>query len=967
MPIHTAVAGRARLYVSRLRGNEALRAALEGAAPDPQIHRIRCSTLTGNLLVEFDRHLSVAEVAARILRLSSGEAHGAASPPRAAAPPWHHLSAGKVLRELGSSREGLSEVAAARRREEHGDNTLPAAPSPSPIGMLLEQFRSLPIVLLVGAAVLSVATGGVADALAILAVVGLNAAIGFATESRTNRIIGSLSLPFQPSVPVYREGIARAVATAAIVPGDVMVLRPGVIVAADGRMLSADALSIDESMLTGESLPVEKDPAPVARDCPLAERTSMVYRGSAVVGGSGLAVAVATGRHSEAGKIQALVGATDPPKTPMQQQLDTLGRQLVLLSGAVCGVVFLLGLMRGQRFLAMLKSSIALAVAAIPEGLPTVGTAALALGIDKMRRQQVLVRRLRAVETLATVDVIAFDKTGTLTENRMSVAAIACGGERLAVLEGQHGNPAPGKAGALARLLQVAILCNEATVETVLDRERIAGSPTETALLRFARDLGLDPAALRRSFPTEAMGYRSAGRLYMVSLHHGEKGTWLLASKGSPEAVLARCAWQQRGGRRRRLTLKSRAAILAENQKMARAGLRVLGLAYAERGKNGATAQSMEGQDFVWLGIVGLADPARQGAAAVLSRVRRAGIRTIILTGDQAPTASALARGLGLGADVPMETRDIHALRMPGEQTLDEIVRDAGVFARATPEDKLRIVQALQRSGRIVAVAGDGINDSPALRAANIGIVMGRSGTDAAREIADMVLASDDLAALTEALALGRTTYANIRKSIHFLLATNLSEILVMLVATALGFGSILSPMQLLWINLVSDVLPALGLALEPAESGVLEQAPRRADEPILGVEEMIALGCEGTTIAAGTILAYALAMARHGDAARASTLSFSSLVGAQLLHALTSRSPHAGPFSGEALPPNRALAAALIGSASLQLALLLVPRLRRLMGLAPLDLGDAVLGLLGAALPYAANEATKILSPAPA
>jgi Ca2+-transporting ATPase len=974
-PVHTAVTGRARLHIGRLRGNEVLSRALEHALSGAAIESASASSLTGNLLVRFGKDVSLAEVTARIEQILADlvrDPQDSAYPAEAASYGWHGAFPKDVLRELRTTRSGLEEAVADRRLKQYGSNVLPALASASRLGMLIEQFQSLPVILLAGAAALSVATGGLADAVVILSVVGLNAAIGFATESRTSRIIGALSLPLQASVPVHRDGATRPVPTEAVVPGDIMVLQPGIIIGADGRVIAADGLTADESMLTGESLPVPKSETPVALDRPLAERTSMVYRSSAVVGGSGLAVAVATGPRTEVGHIQALVGATGTPETPIQRQLDVLGGQLVLLSCGICGVVFLIGLLRGHAFLQILKSSIALAVAAIPEGLPTVGTTALALGIEEMRRRQVLVRRLHAVETLAAVDVIAFDKTGTLTENRMSATAVACGGEHFAVADGMlrdDGRPllaaAPGS--TLARLVQVAVLCNEATLHLAPEGVRITGSPTEAALLRLALDLGTDVVELRRRFPVQAIEYRAEARQYMVSVHPASRGR-LLMSKGNPEQVLARCTWQSRGRRRMPLNATARAAILGDNRKMAADGLRVLGLAYAEptapRRVDGPATERLDGEGLVWLGLVGLSDPARRGAGDLLARFDRAGIRVIMITGDQAPTARAVAESVKLGNGAPLGVLEASELHGKDDAAVDEILRHTRIFARATPADKLRIVQALQRSGKIVAVTGDGINDSPALRAANLGIVMGLSGTDAAREVADVVLASDDLMTLTTALAHGRTTYGNIRKSIHFLLATNLSEILVVLMTTTLGFGATLTPMQLLWINLLSDVLPALGLALEPAESGVLEQKPRAPDEPMLSRQDMAVLAREGTMIAAGALGAYGLGMARQGEAARAGTMSFTSLVGGQLLHALTSRSAHAGLFGAEPLPANRPLAAALLGSAGLQVALLVVPALRRFMGLAPLDAGDALISLAGAVLPYIANEAAKTALP---
>jgi Ca2+-transporting ATPase len=606
----------------------------------------------------------------------------------------------------------------------------------------------------------------------------------------------------------------------------------------------------------------------------------------------------------------------------------------------------------------MLKTSIALAVAAVPEGLAPMATTALALGIEEMRRRQVLVRRLDAVETLAAVDVICFDKTGTLTENRMSAVAVACGGTRYAA----EAATAP----AFRRLLEVAALCNEAALSEAAGVPTVSGTPTEAALLRLALDAGVDVAALRRAFPLRATEYRSDGRHYMVTAHERPHGGRLLAVKGNPEQVLACCGAERRGGRRVRLSNGARQACLDANRRMAAEGLRVLGFACAEGGAAAASIESVAAlvgrRGFTWLGLVGLADPARQGAGELLARLDRAGIRVLMLTGDQEATARAVAEGLNLGNGAPVATLAAGALDAAEDDAIGALAERAHVFARVTPADKLRIVRALQSAGRVVAMTGDGINDGPALSAADVGIVMGRAGSEAARAVADIVLAGDDLEAIVAALERGRTTYGNIRKAIRFLLATNLSEMLVMLAATAAGIGGSLTPLQLLWINLLSDVLPALGLALEPAEKGVLDAPPRDAAEAILRRRDLGALAREGGIIAAGALAAYCCGALRHGASPRAGTISFTSLVGAQLFHALTCRSAAHGLFCGERLPANRPLGLTLAASAGLQGAVLLVPALRRFMGLERLDMTDALMSLAGALLPYVANEASKAL-----
>lgn len=994
VPIHAEIPGRARLRVAGLRGSEPLKRRIERLLPEEgTIRRAEANVLTGNVLVLFERSVPLAAVVVRLERVLSrenqagenqagenqagrgvdGQADAIDTADRAL--PWHSLPVQEVLDRLDSTPGGLSAATARRRAQAHGPNMLPQLGGRSRLSILLEQFESMPVLLLAGAAVLSVATGGLVDAVVTLGVVALNAAIGFATEEKTERILGSLRLPMQRVVPVRRDGRVRTVAVSDIVPGDLLVHRPGDMVPADARIVAAEGLSVDESMLTGESLPVPKSAAPLRSETTLPERSSMVYRGTAVVSGSGFAVAVATGMRTEAGRIQSLIGEVHAPATPMQQQLATLGRQLVAICGAVCGGVFLTGLLRGQSALQMLKTSIALAVAAVPEGLPMVGTTALALGIEEMRRHRLLVRSLNAIEALASVSVICFDKTGTLTENRMSVAAVACDGRSYGVVggtlrRGQASVGAPAERPALRRLFEIGALCSEARLVRNGGTIKVVGSPTEAALVRLAIDAGLDPGELRRRLPLRATDYRSEDRQYMATLHKNGGGR-LVAVKGNPDQVLAGCGWRQHGDRRLRLTETARGTIAAENRRMAELGLRVLGLAYAEEtledgslGEENASAigTSIREARLVWVGMVGLADPERQGVAALLSQFDRAGVRVVMVTGDQARTARAVAQNLKLTNGAPATTVEFDRLRDAEDREISDLAHRTRIFARVSPTDKLRIVQALQSTGQVVAMTGDGINDGPALRAADVGIVMGRSGTEVARGIADIVLENDDLTTIAAALERGRTTYSNIRKAIHFLLATNLSEILVMLTATAAGGGLVLTPIQLLWINLMSDVLPAIGLALEPAEPGVLEQPPHDPREPILGGREMRDLAREGTVIAAGALAAYGYGVLRYGNPARAGTLCFTSLVGAQLLHALSSRSTRHGLFSDRALAPNRPLLLALTGSAGLQLAIQIVPALRRFMGLAPLSLLDAMVCLAGAALPFVANEAAKVV-----
>jgi P-type Ca2+ transporter type 2C len=968
LPLHTAVPGRVRLSVAGLRGNTALKATLErGLAEAAEVRSASASPLTGSLVIVYDSVVPLDRIVRQVARLASGtQMEPGEDIDAPASPPWHAFSQKDALRALDSTPAGLSSDAAERRRACYGLNELEELGGRSRLALLLEQFQGLPVMLLAAAAVLSLATGGLVDAAVIVGVVALNASIGFITQNQTERTIGSLRLPRQRVTPLRRDGGLALLAPDQIVPGDIMVLRPGMVVPADARIIATDGLSIDESMLTGESAPVRKSAEAVAADCHLAERTSMGYSGTVVVGGSGLGLAVATGVATEAGRIQQLVGEAKAPETPLQSRLRALGGQLVLFSAGICALVFLLGLLRGRGVLAMLKSSIALAVAAIPEGLPTVATTVLALGVEQMRRQHVLVRRLDAIETLAAVDVVALDKTGTLTENRMAAAAVVSAEERWARDDGAaNGAPIGSPGPEIAALLEIAALCNEASVAWVDPDWSIDGSATETALIRLAIDAAIDVPALRRRFLLESTEYRSDERQYMITAHRNAEGRRMLAVKGNPEQVLSLCGSEMRGGRSVRLTPARRAAILAQNHRLGEEGLRVLGFGRWEPGRAGrravASGEEEAPRRFTWLGLIGLSDPLRPGMEKLLRRFERAGIRVMMMTGDQRVTAAALARRLKFENGGAGRVVDSVALNHLDETSAAALVERSAIFARVTPAEKLRIVRLLQGAGRTVAMVGDGINDSPALRAADVGVVMGRGGADTARAVADIVLQRDELATLTVAIERGRAAYANIGKAIQFLLATNLSEMLVVLLAVLAGFTAPLNPLQLLWINLLTDVLPAVGLALEPAERGVLEEPPLPRGEPIIGRADLVKLAREGSVIAASGLAAYGYGRLRYGATSRASTLAFTSLVGAQLLHALACRSSRYGLFTPERLGPNRVLAASLAGALALQLAAVGFAPLRRLMGLAPLGFADALVSVALSFVPYLTSEAAKL------
>lgn len=971
-PVHAAVPGRARLHLPGLRRAPTLKSLLERGLPAlAGVQSASASTETGNLLVQFDPALPLGGILERTAALVRGEV---VPPPEATtgsaagAPRWYARSAAAVAEAFGSCPDaGLPAPVAQARLAEAGANAFPPPAARSPLGILLDQFNTLPVGLLAAASVISLCTGGAIEAVAILSVVALNGVLGFTVESRSERTISHLGLTGEQTARVIRGGATQDIPLEQVVPGDLILLRRGVVVPADARVVAAHDLSISEALLTGESLPVEKDPAPLPDlGIPLGDRSSMVFRGTAVTGGSGRAIVTATGPHTAVGRIQRLVGSAIRPDTPMERQLDELGRQLFWLSLGVCGAVLGIGALRGFALFQMFRSGVSLAVAAIPEGLPTVATTTLALGIEDMRKRDVLVRRLDAVETLASVRMVCFDKTGTLTLNRMAVAALDCGGRSLQVREDgvildEDGRAMDASTDPLvSRLLEIGALCSETQIEPGEDGEpALNGSATENALVRLALDSGLDVAELRRERPRLSIRLRSESYRFMVTTHRQE-GTEqvLVAVKGSPEEVLELCTAEATPDGPRPLTPERRAAIKRANAGMAKAALRVLGFACREADGSGTPSW----RELTWIGLAGMADPVRPGAAALMRVLHDAGIHTIMMTGDQASTARAVAKQLGLAGTGRVDMVDAAELDGTPPERLAERARRAHVFARISPAEKLRIIRALQEAGIVVAMIGDGINDSPALRAADVGIAMGRDGAQAAREVADVVLRTDELERLAVAVERGRATHANVRKAIRYLLATNLSEILVVLGATAAGMAEALNPMQLLWINLISDILPGLGLAFEAPEPELMHQPPRPADAAVVGREDLPVLATEGTVMAAGALAACGWGVLRHGISPQARSMAFGSLVTAQLLHALTCRSRRHGPFISGAgsLPPNRMLAGALGFSFLLQGVALLVPGLRGVLGVVPLGPVDLAVTAAAGTLPYFANEALK-------
>jgi Ca2+-transporting ATPase len=765
--------------------------------------------------------------------------------------------------------------------------------------VLVDQFASIVIALLAIAALISWATGDRAEAVAILIVLILNAAVGFATEWQAGRALDALRRQSRTLTRVRRNGFESTVDAEELVPGDIVILNAGDRVPADARLIEAVRLQAEESALTGESTTVEKNVGAVSAQTPLAERHSMLYLGTAVAAGRGQAMVVSTGTATELGKIGRLVATSTKERSPLEIQLAQLGRRLVYLVLAIAAIVMVTGWLRRDGLWLMVEVAISLAVAAVPEGLPAVTTLILALGVLRMAQQRAIMRRLPAVETLGSTTIICADKTGTLTENRMTVREYYLSdGRRIEI--GSSENPLENDQ-LLQQALRIGVLCNEASFRAeATDETRAVGDPTETALLIVADTLVLDVSQERLIHPKVAEQPFHASTKRMTTLHRKNDGQHFAALKGAPAVVLDACSkYRDAAGNTIRLDEEAFARFIAANEQMANRALRVLALAvkHFETDAEHSSEEALE-SGYTFVGLVGMIDPPRPGVAAAIQRAKTAGIRTVMLTGDQLNTGIAIARELGLGHDEPVA---LHARDLIDTEPnrLADLARNTDVFARVSPEEKLRIVEALQQAGEVVAVTGDGVNDAPALKRANIGIAMGQRGTEVAKAAADVVLADDNFETIVKAVEGGRAIYSNITKFVHTMFSHNLGEVLVIFTAIAAGWPLPLLPLQILWMNLVTDVFPALALAVEPASKDIMTQPPRSSHATLLSKPFLILIGWQAAMLAMLVLGAYTWALNVYGPGPHSRTIALFALVSVQLGHTFNCRSRTRSAFDG--------------------------------------------------------------------
>ena len=903
---------------------------------------------------------------------------------------WYTLTPQALTSELRSdSDRGLPEHEAQRRLVDGGPNELPEAPPPSPLKLLASQFSSLIIWVLIGAAIISGLLEDWVDTGAILMIVMLNAILGFVQEYRAERSLAALRQLSITTARVIREGAIRSIPARELVPGDLIQVEAGDHVPADARLVYATALRTQEAALTGESMPIDKSAAALALDLrpdeavALADRANMLFLGTHVTAGKGRALVVATGVQTELGRIATLMRGAARETTPLQRRLEQLGHVLLYLSLGIVTVVFLLGLLRGEPLAEMFLTAVSLAVAAIPEGLPAIVTVTLALGVTRMVRRHALIRRLPAVETLGSTTVICTDKTGTLTKNEMTVTRLYMDGRILEVTgEGytpvgdihdasrvtrdtservtDHGSPItdPG----VRELLTAMALCNGALLRQENRTWRIMGDPTEGALLVAAAKGGLFKEPLERSSPLLGEIPFDPERKMMTVVRRTSGGPMAYV-KGAPDLLLQHCTQHLTAdGRTEPLTAATRQKILDANASFAHEALRVLGIASRPLSQPPAHyhARALE-RNLVFLGLVAMKDPLRSEAMVAVRVCKQAGIRTVMITGDHKETAIALARELGIlnGTTIALSGAELDRIT---DAALAERVEEIPVYARVSAEHKLRIVRAWKTRGAIVAMTGDGVNDAPAVKAADIGVAMGLTGTDVTKEASDMVVTDDNFASIAAAVEAGRGIYDNIRKAIHYLLSCNLSEVLVMLFATLLGLPLPLLPVQILWINLVTDGLPALALAVDPPDPDIMHRPPRRPDARILSRKRIMLMFGQGLFMALITILSFAYCLYRMGDdVARARTVTFTVLVMAQLFHAFNCRSDRHSLFR-IGVWSNTPLLLAAAGSMVLQAAIIMSPWAGAVFKVAPFNPEHWLLVMSLGILPLLAMEVWKAL-----
>jgi P-type Ca2+ transporter type 2C len=894
---------------------------------------------------------------------------------------FHALPVEEVLNLLGAGPGGLSSAEAAARLEKHGPNQLSQGRQISPLVIFFRQFASLLMLILLAAIVISYWSGETLDAAVILAILLACAVLGFIQEYRAERAAAALAKLSAPTAVVLREGHEITIPSREVVPGDLLVLHTGDRVAADGRLLETVNLMADEALLTGESTSVAKDAQAVSPpDSPIAEQHGMVFGGTVVTYGRGRAVVTATGMATEFGRIARMLEDVKTEATPLERRMTTIGRVLAVICLAVAGGAVLLGVYQGDELWPMIIWGISLAVAAVPEALPAVVTGALAIGTTRMARRHAIVKRLPAVETMGCTTVICTDKTGTLTKNEMTVRRLYLDGRIVAVTGSGYeprgefrevdGAGLTGDHPVLKQAARVALLCNDATLEENAGAWQVRGDPTEGALLVLGRKAGLDQAGLLSDYPRVAEIPFSSERKRMSTIHQGPAG-FLMCLKGAPESLLPWCSRGLTSRGEEPLNDAARQEIMGQAALMAGQALRVLGLAYRPLAAVPELIPAAEEHDLVWAGLVGMMDPPRPEAKLAVHRCHQAGIRVIMVTGDHPDTARAIGRDLEIisTAKPHLEVLTGQEVDARDDSALLAALGEVRVFARVSPEHKLRLVNLLKDQGEVVAMTGDGVNDAPALKRADIGVAMGITGTEVTKETAAMILTDDNFASLEAAVEEGRAIFDNIKKYLIYLLSCNFSEILVLTGAIFLGLPLPLLALQILWVNLITDGLPALALGVDPKAPDIMRRPPRPPREGVFSRSVTVLLAVISLYLALILLSLFTYYVLRNPSQlsdpgqvlTQAQTMVFVTLILAELVNAFNCRSDLHSLFT-VGFFPNRFLVASVAVSLGIMLAVINWPPLAEIFRVRPLTLVDWLLAAgLGLTL-FPVVEVTKWL-----
>ena len=869
----------------------------------------------------------------------------------------------ELLKHLNTDAQlGLSEEIARQRLEEFGPNEIKETSRQSAIVMFLSQFKGVMTLLLIVAGIISAITGDIKDTIIISMVVILNAVMGFVQEYRAEKSILALKKMAEPTTKVIRNGKMVNIPTHEIVPGDITRLQAGDLVPADGRLVETANLTIEEAVLTGESVPSEKDALfPYDPNSPIGDRKGNVFMGTTVVQGRGLVVIEKTGMNTELGNIAALIGKTPDNQTPLQKRLSQLGVYLAIGAVFICIIVFIAGILQGQNLKIMLLAAITLAVAAVPESLPTVITISLALGAQRMVKRHALIRKLPAVETLGCVTAICTDKTGTLTQNQMQVESLYVGGNQFKRTENgyeiENDNISNKTDTDVNAMLEAMTLSNDTEIQRTNDDLKTIGDPTETSLVQAAIHFGIDVEKTKQGLKRVSEIPFDSVRKRMTTINQNQSGIFSF-TKGALDVILPRCTHEMKNGEIQDLSEERIAEILKTGEQIAARGSRIMAAASKTLSEvpTHPDQETIE-NNLVFLGFAAISDPPRPEAAEAVKKCKEAGIQVIMITGDHKLTAAAIGSDLGIvnndnavciGSDLEKLTN----------KSLADNVANCNVFARVSPEHKVRIVTALQENGHIVAMTGDGVNDAPSLKRADVGVAMGITGTDVSREASDIILTDDNFATIVAAVEEGRIIYDNIRKFVRYTLATNMGEVMTMFIGMLAGLPLPLLPIQILWINLVTDGLPALALSVEPAEGDVMKRPPRAPDESIFARGLWQHILWVGSLMAIATVILFAIKL-QSETVVYARTMAFFTIAAFQLFHVMAIRREREAAFKTN-INTNRSLTLAVFATSIMQVLLIYIEPIAKIFKLVPISFADIMLCTLISSSVFFAVETEK-------